>query len=213
MAVTLGNAATIYLRSPGNHLALGGHWREAAAFGLSYWAATPLHRLIEIGGWDPNTTILLGGIKAALVVWVGRGATATQRPLLALLLILDLGNAVLLGIGRHQTGLPASNSERYQYNALLCTMPFLGLAFDAWLAALPTPRFRRFLAIALVLGLAWRVARGWPAAVEHFAQNRGRNTRELLLRNPAPPAQGAVPGIPFLPTKRAKELIEVYHLH
>ena len=35
----------------------------------------------------------------------------------------------------------------------------------------------------------------------------------ILLRDPAPPAEGAVPGIPFLSTARAKELIVAYHLH
>ena len=64
------------------------------------------------------------------------------------------------------------------------------------------------LTLAIVLA-----ARGWPAAAENFAQSRGRNTRELLLQRNDPPAEGAVPGIPFLPTRRARELIEAYGLH
>jgi hypothetical protein len=57
------------------------------------------------------------------------------------------------------------------------------------------------------------VIRGWPHEAEMFAQWRGRNTRQILLQDQHPPAQGAVPGIPFLATARAKELIELYHLH
>lgn len=212
-APALAVAATIYFFSPGNHHALGGHAREIVAFGLSYWAATPLQWLFQANGWDPNTVILLGGIKVALLAWVLRGATPGQRSLLVLLLLLDLGNAVLLGVGRYQTGLPASNSSRYQYNALLCTLPFLGLAGERWLAAWPAPRLRRAIAVAVLLFALFRVASGWPAAVEAFAQTRGRNTRDLLLREQVLPPVGAVPGIPFLATKRAHELIEVYHLH
>ncbi len=210
----VGVAAVIYFYSPGNHrAALGAHWREAVAFGASYWGATPLHRLLELGEWDPNSVLFLGAVKLVLIGWVLRHATATQRHLLVLLLLLDLGNAVLLGIGRYQTGLPASNGERYQYNALLCTMPFLALAFENWLAGLPAPRLRRTLAALLLLLIALRVAHGWPRAAENFANGRGRNTREILLRTANLPVEGAVPGIPFLRTERAKELIVIYHLH
>jgi hypothetical protein len=69
------------------------------------------------------------------------------------------------------------------------------------------------VAAGLALLIMWHVTRGWPDVAGNFAAYRGRNTRELLLRNPNPPAEKAVPGIDFLPTKRAKELIEIYHLH
>ncbi len=206
-------ALTIYLTSPGNHRALGGHALDAVRFGLAYWAATPLHRLLDLGAWNPDTAILLGCVKLPLLLWALRRASGAARPVLVLLLLLDLGNAVLLGLGRHQTGLPAANSERYQYNAQLCTLPALALAFEAAVAAVAWPRVRRALAVVLLVALAWRAARGWPAAAEGFAAHRGRNTRELLLRHPAPPAEGAVPGIPFLRTDRARELIVIYHLH
>jgi hypothetical protein len=96
---------------------------------------------------------------------------------------------------------------------LLCTLPFLGFAFAAWLEPLPSPRLRRALAFGLGLLFIGLNARDWPQAAADFATHRGRNTRELLLRHPNPPAENAVPGIPFLPTARAKELIAIYHLH
>ena len=63
------------------------------------------------------------------------------------------------------------------------------------------------LALAALLASA-----GWPAAADHYAAHRGRNTREILLRRTDTPAEGAVPGIPFLATRRARELIEAYEL-
>ncbi|MBI4626993.1 MAG: hypothetical protein HY736_27695 [Verrucomicrobia bacterium] len=204
---------TIMLVSPGNLRSLGGHWRAVAEFGLCNWAATPLHGLLASVTWHWPFVLVLGAVKFALILAVFRGATSRQRVLLVLLLVLDLGNAVLLGIGRHHTGLPAANGSRYYYNSLLCMLPFLALAFSAWLRPLPTPRLRLTFAAGLVLAVMWHVARGWPEAAENFAAHRGRNTRELLLRHPNPPAENAVPGIPFLPTRRARELIEIYRLH
>ena len=206
-------AVTIFLVAPGNHHSLGSHGWEMTQFGFCYWAAAPLHRLLGSETWHWPIVITLGAGKLALLITVFRGATGRQRSLLSLLLALDLGNALLLGVGRYHTGLPAANSERYYYTALLCTLPFLGLAFAAWLRALPTPRLRLLFAAALTLALAALAARNWPQATEAFAAGRGRNTREVLLRQPSPPAENAVPGIPFLTTKRAKELIAVYHLH
>ena len=203
--------ATIFFTAAGNHRALGGHLGDAAAFALCHWSVAPLHRLLGAVTWHWPLILVLGAVKLAVIATVLRAATAPQRRLLVLLLLLDLGNAALLGIGRHHTGLPAANSERYYYTALLCFLPFLALALEAWLA--PLERWRRAAGIAVVALAVTLAAWGWPAAAENFAQNRGRNTRELLLRRTDTPPEGAVPGIPFLPTRRARELIEAYRLH
>ena len=203
----------ILVVSPGNHQAMGGHGGDMAVFAFSYWAAAPLQRLLELGEWSLQPVIALGVLKLGLVVWAFRRVAGRQRDLLLLFLLLDLGNAVLLGIGRHHTGLPASNSERYQYAALLCTLPFLALAFEAWLAVVPVPKVRRLLAAAVLLFFTWRAARPWPQVMEQYAAGRGEVTRQVLLRDAQPPAEGAVPGIPFLRTERAKELIVLYQLH
>ncbi len=203
--------ATIFFTAAGNHRALGGHLGEVAAFAFCHWSVAPLHRLLGAVTWHWPLIVSLGVVKLAVIVAVLRTATTPQRRLLVLFLLLDLGNAALLGIGRHHTGLPAANSERYYYTALLCFLPFLALALENWLAAFGRgcrPVAVVVLALAFVLA-AW----GWPAAAEGFAQSRGRNTRELLLRRTGTPAEGAVPGIPFLPTRRARELIEAYGLH
>jgi hypothetical protein len=206
-------AATIAFVAAGNHRTLGEHWRDALDFGLCTWSATPLHRLLGSITWHWPLVLTLGLLKLALIVAVLRTATRSQRIVLVLLLVLDFGNAVLLGIGRHHTGLPAANSERYYYAALLCTLPFLGLGFAAWLRPLPTSRLRLGFAAVLTLLFAWSIARDWPRVAEEFATQRGRHTREVLLHQADPPAENAVPGIPFLSTARAKELIAIHRLH
>jgi hypothetical protein len=61
-----------------------------------------------------------GQFELTLIIAVLRRASAGQRPLLVLLLVLDLGNAVLLGIGRHHTGVDVRgrhgrrDRDRYQ---------------------------------------------------------------------------------------------------
>lgn len=206
-------AVTIFFVSAGNHRALGGHGAEMVPFALSYWAAAPLQRLLELGPWELQSVIALGLIKLALVVWVVRQATEKKRSVLLVFLLLDLGNAALLGIGRYHTGLPAANSERYQYAALLCTLPFIALGFQRWLEATPSLRVRRALAAVVVGFFISRTARPWPQAIAPYATDRGQATREVVLRHPSPPAEGAVPGIPFLTTARAKELVARYNLH
>ena len=210
-APALAVGATIFFAASGNHRALGGHLGDAAAFALCHWSVAPLHRLLGAVTWHWPLILALGAVKLTIILGVLRTATPSQRRLLVLLLLLDLGNAALLGIGRHHTGLPAANSERYYYTSLLCFLPFLALAFERWLQ--PFGRARHALAGVMLTLAIVLAARGWPAAAENFAQSRGRNTRELLLQRNDPPAEGAVPGIPFLPTRRARDLIEAYGLH
>lgn len=205
--------ATIVVFAAGNHRSLGGHLGDVAAFALCHWSVTPLHRLLGAVTWHWPFILALGALKLTVIIMVLRSATAPQRRFLVLLLVFDLGNAALLGIGRHHTGLPAANSERYYYTSLLCFLPFAGLAFSRWLSAVEQPAPRRIITAGLLALILVLAARGWPEATNQFATHRGRNTREILLQRKDPPAEGAVPGIPFLPTRRAKELIGAYGLH
>ena len=205
----------IFLTAPGNHQELGrsGVLGRAVEYAVWFWAAVPLHRLLEVRGWHEHATLLLGTGKFVLVVGALLGSRGLMRRALVMLLLFDLGNAALLGLGRHQFGLPFANSSRYYYNALICTLPFIAFACDRLVAALPGRWVRIAFATVLVLGASIAVARKWRQEAEVFATWRGRNTRQILLREPNPPAEGAVPGIPFLRTERAKELITIYHLH
>jgi hypothetical protein len=210
-------ALVIYLCASGNqHDFVHGHKLGAMSqFALWYFSLNPLHWLLDMDSWGPRTTILLGLAKAALIVWALLQASARQRRLLGLFLVFEIGNSVLLGIGRYHTGLEATISPRYHYDALLCTLPFAGLAVEAFLRRrfARLPGARRAVACALVVAAALWVSRDWGRTARDFCDSRGRATRDLIFRQPRPPAEGAIPGIPFLPTARAKELVEIFHLH
>jgi hypothetical protein len=205
----------MFLAAPGNHHDLGREslWGKSLEFAAYFWAAVPFHRLLEVGTWDGAVVVSLGLLKLSVIAWALQRTRGAPRHLLILLLLFDLGNAVLLGIGRHHTGLVFANSSRYYYNSLVCVVPFLAVLCNDCLGLIGPPRWRLALATVVIAVAGLGVARKWPMEAESFAAGRGRNTRQVLLRDPAPPAEGAVPGIPFLRTQRAKELIEIYHLH
>ena len=208
----------IFVYAGGNHRQLaGGHvpLGAAAQFGAWYLSLSPLYRLLPIDSWGWRTTLILGALKLALVVWALARSGGRTRRLLFVLLLVDLGNAVLLGIGRYHTGLPASIGSRYQYYALICTLPFIGFWVETMLRSWTGARagLRTAIALALVAGAGAWVARDWGAVSEWFAAGRGRNTRYILFEDAHPPAMGAIPGIPFLATDRAQELVRHYHLH
>jgi hypothetical protein len=204
----------VFAAATGNHHDLGraGFWPGAIQFGAWFWAAVPFHRLLEISSWDGRTVLLLGLAKGALTLWALAEARGPQRQLLALLLLFDLGNAALLGIGRYHTGLQFANSSRYYYSSLVCVTPFLGFLGDRLGARLPGG-WRTAVAAVVIAAAAAGVARKWPGEARLYAERRGRDTRHTLLVETNLPAEGAVPGIPFMQTRRAKELISIYHLH
>ena len=197
----------------GNHKHLAGHLLDASQFGLWYYCLSPLHRLVAMDSWGTHTTVVLGLLKLALTVWGLARSTGRQRTLLVLLVVYDLGNATLLGIGRYHTGLSESINSRYQYGAILCTIPFVGLWVSHLCRLLPNrAQLPRLAAIALVASATWFIARGWPGEIHPFCFGRGTENRRLLLVEPHP-GPYAVTGIPFMPTARGKELIRKYRLH
>lgn len=209
----LATALVILLFASGNHRHLGGHVGDAASYGLWYFALNPFHRLLAVDSWGWQTLTLLGLGKLALVTGVLAQTRGRPRHLLLLLLAYDLGNSALLGLGRYHTGLETAISSRYQYGALLAVLPFACLAVDACLRRLP-PALRRWHVVTtlILLGTGLFVVRPWSWDAPAFAHGRGTVTRHLLLQDPHPPALGALPGIDFMSTERAKRLIQKYRL-
>lgn len=213
LAPAVAAAALIAIFATGNHRSLSGHLGDIATYGAWYFGLNPLHRLAAFDSMGPHTTALLAAAKVALIAWGLRRATPGQRHLLLLLVAFDLGNSVLLGIGRYHTGLETTISSRYQYGSLLATLPFLGLAFAALLARVPSVFRLRTAAAALALaGAVVLFLQGWSHEAPGFAAARGTATRHLLHVDPAPPEMGAVPGIPFLSTRDAKHLVRRFGL-
>ncbi|MBK8857592.1 MAG: hypothetical protein IPN11_07870 [Opitutaceae bacterium] len=204
VAVTL----VIMLNSSGNHRDMTGHLGDACEFGLSYFLFNPGHGLLGGISLHPVFLLLLAAGKLTALVaalWWSRGGV---RTVLILLLAFDLGNAVLVGIGRYHTGFLASLSSRYQYSSLLATLPFLALLLDrflGWLPRLPS-RLRFWAAAALVTLLSVYCLRGWPAALQEFTGWRGTELRQLIAAPATTDPNARVPALEFMPCERAKAL-------
>jgi hypothetical protein len=208
-------ALLIAMYASGNQQHLSGHILiRTSVYGFWFFCLNPLYRLLEMDSWGLRTVHLLGGLKLALILWGLACHGGRRRKLLALLLAFDLGNCALVGLGRYHTGLGTTISSRYQYGSLLCLAPFIGLWLNHMLSKIPLYlRFPRFAAIATLVILTVYISHRWPQEIRDFSSTRGTDTRRILTQDAHPPPMGAVPGIPFLSTDRAKELIQIYHLH
>lgn len=199
--------------SSGNHQHMTGHWTEAAVYGLWYFCANPLHGLLSVEPYGWHAVVALGAMKLGLEIWVLARSSGRIRALFGMLLLFEIGNSALLGIGRYHTGLPTAVSSRYQYSSLLGFTPFVGYAFSRLMEWIRLPRAVRMAFAGLVLGvLATIWIRGWSDQIAPFAVARGDQSRRILFEDPDPPKDG-VPGIPGLPMERAKTLVKKYRLH
>ena len=197
----------------GNQGHMAGHWGQAAMFGTWYYCLNPAYLLLGFESWGPRTALVLGVLKVALVAWALTRSRGRTRALFLMLLAFDLGSAVLLGIGRYQTGLLAAVSSRYQYASLVAVLPAAGFLFASLCERLPAPRaVCRLSAAAALAALAFTLCRQWSPDLDTFSASRGTENRRLLVSDPDP-GPFAVPGYPGLPTRRAKDLIARYHLH
>jgi hypothetical protein len=201
--------------APGNHhrLAEAG-FLAPLNFAAWYFLLNPFHRLVDVSTWGPHTLVVIGGIKIVVLIQGWRLASRAQRQLLLPILLFELGNTALLGIGRYHTGLLAATSSRYQYIALICTLPFAGVCLEAvlrTLAAHPLTRIAVGTGVVIFCGVGAGI--NWPATLRIWSEERGRVPRQALLVDPHPPETGVVPGIDSIPTRRAKELIREFHLH
>ena len=206
-------AALIAVFASGNHQHMKGHGAEAFTFGLWYYCANPMHALLSVESYGWHTVAVLGAIKLALVVAALARTPGRTRVLFMMLVAFELGNAVLLGIGRYHTGLPSTLASRYQYASLLAAAPVAGFWFSRLCGLVPGGRFAgRAVATVVLLGLGLTQVRAWAGVLEPFTSWRGSESRRILFVDPNPRAD-AVPGIPGMDMDRAKALIRRYTLH
>jgi hypothetical protein len=206
-------AIVIMSMTEGNHRHFGGHYAEAAQYGLWFFCLNPLHQFLAVESWGWRTVAVLGTAKVLLFAWGLRGSRGLQRRLFVALIAFDVSYSVLLGIGRYHTGLMSSVSSRYQYASLLAAVPIAGFCIDRAWSRIPVPRTLRKLAYAAGLAaLGFFLCTTWRGEMEGAAVWRGEDARRILFVEAAP-AEYSVPGIPFMPVSRAKELIAKYHLH
>ena len=207
-------ALVIMSASLGNHRAMAGHWAGALEFGLGYFLFNPGYLLIGSTELGPARMVLLAGAKLALILWALRASSGRVRALLVLLLAYDLGNAVLLGVGRYHTGFIGSTTSRYNYSSLIATLPFLGLLAATLLDRGVTRVALRPLAAGVLLAvLAWHHLRGWPAELATFTGWRGTEMRQLIAAPATFDPSATVPALDFMHVERAKALTRAYNLH
>jgi len=203
----------ISVLAEGNHQHMRGHWGQAGIYALWYFCLNPAYALFDVASSGWRTTLILGALKLGLVGWGLRRSGGRLRVLLVVMLAFDLGNAVLLGVGRYHTGIGTVTSSRYQYSSLVAVLPAAGFALERLVTRrqLPVALLRALLGAAgaaLAVGLILL----WPRELDHFTRWRGTDSRRILFEDPHPDPYG-VPGIPFMPMDRAKALIAKYHLH
>ena len=196
----------------GNQRHMQGHWEAALVYGAWYYLLNPAHYLFGIESAGTWTLALTGFLKVWLMGWCLARSRGDMRLLFAVLVAFDIGNAVLLGIGRYQMGLLTAMSSRYQYASLIACVPAAGFWVSRQWERLPVPARPRSAAFwGLLAAAAVVLSAGWPNELDPFTVWRGTDSRRIL--DPSGPASAAVPGYPGFPIERARELIAKYDLH
>src|SRR5580658_3101875 len=163
----------------GNHRHMAGHWGDAAVFGTWYYCLNPTYRLLGFESWGPRTVVILGFFKLALIAWSLARSRGRPRMLLVLLVLFDLANAVLLGIGRYHTGLQAAVSSRYQYASLIGILPLAAFWVSRQWEKIPTSRDpRRLMFAALLAAISFAMCRQWSVELDPFTIWRGTTSRQ-----------------------------------
>jgi hypothetical protein len=197
----------------GNEHHMSGHWGEAAIFGAWYYCLNPAVRVLGTGPSGYGAVFLLGFLKLALVGWALTRSHGRQRLLFVLLVAFDIGNAVLLGVGRFHTGAALAASSRYQYASLIGFLPLAGYCLSSLGDRLPGPvAIRRVVFSALLAVAAVGMGLQWRSVLGPFSEWRGTNSRRIFLNETGPGLQ-EVPGFAAFPMERAKALIQRYTLH
>lgn len=178
----------------------GAKLQAMASWGLEYLLLNPLYHFVSLKGQGIGAAELLifGGLKIAVIIAGWRAANREQRPLLAALIVLDLGTAGLITAGRYATGDIGVISYRYQYVSLMCLGPFLGLAIarTRWLP---------------VFAVAWVVliAAPWKRHADIWGYQRGVEIRQAIAATP----DDQKFGLPVITAGRARELTKKFGLH
>jgi hypothetical protein len=203
----------IFAAVPSSNLGhMDGHWGNAALFGAWYYLINPAHYLLRIGSFAPKTVIAMGVLKVALTAWSIARTEGRLRTLFVVLVAFDLGNAVLLGIGRYHTGLVLAASSRYQYASLIACMPVAAFWFTRQWERLPAPASARGAILCLLLAaVSAGLCLQWPAELDPETTSRGTQARHVLLGQEGD--SQAVPGYPGFSVSRARELVAKYNLH
>lgn len=209
--------SVIFEGSTGNHHGLLSQGSEVTSkmvlYGLHYLFLNPLFHLLRIDG-DPRFLWQIGTAKILLIVLGFIFAkNSFQRIFLTFLLAFDLGNAIVLAIGRYHEGAIYANSWRYQYSSLISTMPFVALVIDKLINSLfSNERFRKLSCAILLIFCCAYIVYPWKAKMDHWSGWRGKEGRKALIRqNPNFRSWLGVP--PVITYEEARNVVVKYNLH
>ncbi len=198
----------------GNPQRMAGHWGEALQFALTFLLLNPGHLLLGEPALGSASSLAIGALKVAVLIAGFTLARGGVRRLLVLLFLFDLGNALILGIGRHHTGLIAATGSRYCYGSLAATLPFAAVLVS-WVTErfLKPERARQMAVAALLVLLAGLLLRGWARQLPAFTGWRGVEMRQLMQAPYTTDPAATVPALDFMHLERAKALQRAYRLH
>ena len=219
----------IVTRSGGNTKQLAGiDYQTFAAmfeFGAYYFLLNPLFRFFNfLQPFQDGVPYLLGlgTLKLAILVWgfyAARNAGRMLTLFLAFLVIFDLSNAAVLGIGRYHEGLNNAVVSRYQYTSLISFVPFLGLITAHALSALKQ-RMKLYTTAATALLSVWIFIIGtpWHKEMKSWSRWHGRQGRNLILRGKVPRNRLLQHGLwiglpPIISLEEAQAVAKEFNLH
>jgi hypothetical protein len=146
-----------------------------------------LNPLFQIASWDATRVtlwaVVVFGLFKAAVIGSGMSAALKSRDqilFLSTLLLLDVLNCCLLGIGRHNTGIQASISSRYQYISLLCFAPFVGAVMQRAVLTVRPGYIDKMAVTCLLLAWCALLTHRWPQEIELWSAWRGTAIRNAL---------------------------------
>ncbi len=198
----------------GNHHHIAGNLGAMLTFAAYYYAQSPLRVLFSDGTPGVVVIVLLALAKTALLAGGVALAPRAARRALLVLIASEVGNALLLGLGRFHTGLPAAGSSRYQYGALAALLPLAAIVLARALDLIPARLGLRALVAVVLLALTARWAQApWRATINDWVPWRGGDLRVVLFATPPDRAPDHFTRLPWMDNERARELAKKYHLH
>lgn len=208
---SLAVSLVIAIVSSGNHHHLRDTLLPATNFALHYFGESPLRTSFSDTSVSDGAALALTLVHLALAGLAWKLATPRLRPLVIALLAFEIGNAVLLGVGRYHTGIPSAGCSRYQYTAIACMLPLAAILVQRLLVFVPQ-RWGNVLAAAAVAGLIWHAAIHWPPIMHNWQTWRGAELRAALSQ-PNYPANDHFTRLPWMTNERARELVARFSLH
>ncbi|HEU5080163.1 MAG TPA: hypothetical protein VFT72_13200 [Opitutaceae bacterium] len=212
LVVPLATGIYVYWALPREMHALG-QLRFIQPLSFAWWGfgGNPLVTFFEITPtWK---TVSVGAavkiILFAALLWRERGG---RRAWLLGLALFDVGNCLLLGVGRYNPDLGLSTSSRYQYIGLFTTMPFLAILLENVAVRSLLRVVRIAMAAAIVGWMSWIGLRSWRQQLPSWMESRGVAGRKLLLSGKEVPKGADVPGFPGFDNRRAATLVRIYDL-